>query len=130
MSKPLILDLKEKITDLTTYSTKEVKTGEKWIDGKPIYKKVFIFNNRELSINNPINHGISNLSVVVSLQGIFKDSNTFITFPYLYDTVNAMYLKATSTQIITAVPKDGSLSLSASSNRTFYCTIEYTKTTD
>lgn len=125
-----ISNIREKITDLTTYSTKEVKTGEKWIDGKPIYKKVFIFNNRELSINNPINHGISNLSVVVSLQGIFKDSNTFITFPYLYDTVNAMYLKATSTQIITAVPKGGSLSLSASSNRTFYCTIEYTKTTD
>lgn len=119
-----------KVTNLTTYSTNEIKTGETWIDGKPIYKKTFSLNNRLLAPSNPINHNISNLGTVVSVQGIFKDADTFITFPYLYDTGNAMYLKVTSTQIITAVPKDGSLSLSASSNRTFYCTIEYTKTTD
>ena len=123
-------NLNDKITNLTTYSTEEVKTGETWIDGKPIYKKTFSLNNRLLTPSNPINHNISNLGTVVSVQGIFKDADTFITFPYLYDTGNAMYLKVTSTQIITAVPKDGSLSLTASSNRTFYCTIEYTKTTD
>ena len=122
--------LNDNITNLTTYSTNEVKTGETWIDGKPIYRKTFSLNNRLLAPSNPINHNISNLETVVSVQGIFKDTDTFITFPYLYDTSNAMYLKVTSTQIIPAVPKDGSLSLSASSNRTFYCIIEYTKTTD
>ena len=35
--------LNEKITKLTTYSTEEVKTGETWIDGKPIYKKTIQF---------------------------------------------------------------------------------------
>ena len=34
-------ELNNKITNLTTYSTEEVKTGETWIDSKPIYRKVF-----------------------------------------------------------------------------------------
>ena len=41
MSKPLILELKEKIEKLETYSTEEINTGEYWIDGKPIYRKTF-----------------------------------------------------------------------------------------
>lgn len=125
-----ITNTNSKITNLTTYSTNEVKTGETWIDGKPIYRKTFSLNNRLLAPNNPINHNISNLGTVVSVQGILKDTDTFITFPYLYDTVNAMYLKVTATQIITAVPTGGALSFTASPNRTFYCIIEYTKTTD
>lgn len=125
-----IKNTNSKITSLTKYSTNEVKTGETWIDGKPIYRKTFSLNNRLLAPDNPINHNISNLGTVVSVQGIFKDTDTFITFPYLYDTVNSMYLRVTATQIITAVPSGGALSFSASPNRTFYCIIEYTKTTD
>ena len=53
-------EINKKITNLSTYSTKEVKTGETWIDGKPIYKKTFSLNNRLLAPDNPINHNISN----------------------------------------------------------------------
>lgn len=35
-------NLNGKITNLTTYSTEEIKIGETWIDGKPIYRKTFI----------------------------------------------------------------------------------------
>lgn len=34
------------------YSTKEVKTGETWIDGRPIYRKVFTFELPEISSGN------------------------------------------------------------------------------
>src|SRR5574344_1760935 len=33
-------DLNTRLTTLTTYSTVEQKTGEKWIDGKDIYRTV------------------------------------------------------------------------------------------
>lgn len=34
--------LNEKITNANTYSTEEINTGKKWIDGKDIYRKVFV----------------------------------------------------------------------------------------
>lgn len=34
--------LNEKITNANTYSTEEINTGKKWIDGKDIYRKVLI----------------------------------------------------------------------------------------
>ena len=37
--------LNEKIINLTTYSTEEVKTGETWIDGKPLYRKTIVLPN-------------------------------------------------------------------------------------
>lgn len=42
-------------------SEQEQNTGEKWIDGKPIYKKTV--NTGALSISNQkqVNHGISNI---------------------------------------------------------------------
>lgn len=38
----LLKEINEKITKLLTYSTEETNTGKKWIDGKDIYRKVFI----------------------------------------------------------------------------------------
>ncbi len=35
-------NLKNEINNLSTYSTDEVNTGEKWIDGKTIYKKLIV----------------------------------------------------------------------------------------
>lgn len=34
--------LNEKITNTNTYSTEEINTGKKWINGKDIYRKVFV----------------------------------------------------------------------------------------
>lgn len=38
-----ITTLKENFNSLTVYSTDEVKTNKKWIDGKDIYRKVVVF---------------------------------------------------------------------------------------
>lgn len=34
--------LNDKITNVNTYSTEEINTGKKWIDGKDIYRRVFV----------------------------------------------------------------------------------------
>ena len=37
--------LSEQVSSLQTYSTTEINTGMKWIDGKPIYRKVVDFGS-------------------------------------------------------------------------------------
>ena len=51
------------------YSTSEVNTGMKWIDGTDIYKKTVSFGNAPNSTTKNVAHGISNLGVVVKLEG-------------------------------------------------------------
>ena len=36
----VLRDVKDYVDNSNPYSTEEVKTGGKWIDGKPIYRKV------------------------------------------------------------------------------------------
>ena len=38
----MLNDVKEYVDSSNSYSTDEVKTDEKWIDGKPIYRKTII----------------------------------------------------------------------------------------
>lgn len=40
--------IEQKVDKNFTYSTEEVNTGEKWIDGKPIYRKVININPKNL----------------------------------------------------------------------------------
>lgn len=65
------------------YSTTETKTNKVWVDGKPIYRKVFsnYFNdvyNNWYSIGN-----ITNLKTVIKVEGMIKQKNdgNFINFP-------------------------------------------------
>lgn len=50
------------------YSTDEVKTGATWIDGKPIYRRVFKVTNKSLS-NGTLVQGFakSNFDAIVSI---------------------------------------------------------------
>ena len=38
----MLNEVKDYVDNSNSYSTQEVKTGGKWIDGKPIYRKVLI----------------------------------------------------------------------------------------
>nr|DAJ09198.1 MAG TPA: hypothetical protein [Caudoviricetes sp.] len=62
--------LNDKITNTNTYSTEEVNTGKKWIDGKDIYRKVITQNNA-----NQIN--LTNLSIdtLIEKRGQVKVTN-------------------------------------------------------
>lgn len=73
---------KVKIEKLCTYSTEETKTGETWIDGKPIYRKVYVITNPTVSTWTKIPHGISNLGIIFLEMGYFSDnSNNYTTMP-------------------------------------------------
>lgn len=57
------------------YSTDEVKTGATWIDGKPIYRRVFKVTNKSLS-NGTLVQGFakSNFDAIVSIYAFMQGS--------------------------------------------------------
>lgn len=119
----------EKITNLTTYSTEEVKTGKFWDDGKPIYRKTLIYINKEIANGTIIAHNIQNINEVTDFEGRFNDNGTLYTFPFVYEGTNSkLYIRCNKTSIV--FQSDGALTLSAKSTRKSRFTIEYTKTTD
>ena len=46
---------------LCSYSTEEINTGETWIDGKPIFRKVIAYDSTKTGTNVGFPHNISNL---------------------------------------------------------------------
>lgn len=107
---------------VASYSTNEIKTGDTWIDGRPIYRKVIEANNVSLSssgVNIP--SGITNVGVVTKLDINMKfTDNSWFSFWHLTD-------------IKLANNNDITLYTDSSSTATFqkiYIIIEYTKTTD
>ena len=72
-----------------SYKTSEVKTGEVWIDGKPIYRKVFQVSAIE-SKAVTINHNISNANIVwvdTSHSFLLVGNNTY-SLPRIGNNIN------------------------------------------
>ena len=69
------------------YSTDEINTGKKWINGKTIFQKTFAMGGlgRATTIKKP--HNISNLDLVVRIQGIAKENSigATINLPHAAD---------------------------------------------
>lgn len=107
------------------YSTTETNTGKKWIDGKPIYRRVF----QTTGVNNEIKNvaPISNVSTIVSISGIESNNpGNWGTIPYVHDNTKANdvgvdyyngYVRLLSRDINTSAWN-------------IYIIVEYTKTTD
>lgn len=110
---PIILD----------YSTTEINTGAKWIDGSAIYKKTVNFGALPNNTTKNTAHGISNLSNVIKIEGYAKNSNgVFQAIPYV--PTNSSYLtniRVDSTNIITQSMGD------LSGYTECYITLYYTK---
>lgn len=70
------------ISNLANYSTSEVNTGMKWIDGKTIYRKVVDFGALPNASSKTVNHGISGLSEVIFASAIVCVSNTWTPLNY------------------------------------------------
>ena len=109
----------------TTYSTEETKTGATWIDGKPVYRRVFT--------NLPISstwsqHTVDNSSqdslVSYTILGKSGVSGNTHTTPYFDGTGDNFQ--------VAVVVGAGSLNYwgSASTITAFDMVVEYTKTTD
>lgn len=55
------------VQDADSYSTTETLTGGKWIDGKPIYRKVW--NIPSFTDNMSFSGGLSNVETVIKMYG-------------------------------------------------------------
>lgn len=68
-----------------TYSTTETLTGDKWIDGKPIYRKVINFGTLPNNGGKKVEHGITNLDKFIKIWGFcYSPSDPYEAYPLPY----------------------------------------------
>lgn len=93
------------INKINNYSTEEQVVG-KWIDGKPIYRKVVegtlpSFVPGSSTAEGSIAHSISNLGTVVGITGWLVYSDTQFPFPILSSNGKITAIKTvTSTNVV------------------------------
>lgn len=110
------------IKDAEIYSTNEVKTNQRWIDGKPIYRKVFYVNHFANNDSITISHGLTNFEIV-NFAGIATNGSDLWMSANSGSQSGKMTITSNATTIFAY----------ASSDRTGlhgYIIIEYIKTTD
>lgn len=113
-----INSIETKVEELDNYSTSESLTGKKWVNNKPIYRKVIRITLTAQQTGTPAN--ISNLDIVTSFGGITDGG-----LPINFDFRNVYYISTfMDTGVIYNVCSDGYVGEQA------YIIIEYTKTTD
>ena len=80
------------INDRNTYSTSEINTGKTWIDGKPIYRKVFNYTGVFSQVNGSDTTigSIANFAEIVSLSGILKVGSNWQQIPFINYTYNSI----------------------------------------
>lgn len=106
------------------YSTEETITGSTWVDGKTIYKKTISFGALPNATDKTVAHGITNLGMVVKLEGVATNGTYYYNLPLVYQGSDSNYnveLYATST--VVGVKANTNRSMFTSS----YITIYYTK---
>ena len=64
-----------------SYSTTEVQTTRKWIDNKPIYRKVVSVGALPNNGAKTVSHGISDLDFFVSVEGVAYNPTTATYIP-------------------------------------------------
>lgn len=109
--------------EVNSYSTTEVKTGDTWIDGKPIYRKVITIPSFKNAIIN-VNTGITNAETIFIKSGTWERPDVPNKIYSLDNTFMGQY---------EFNRQDGILNISTNNQYvTFsgYIVLEYTKTTD
>lgn len=116
-----------KITNLQTYSTSETNTGKTWIDGKPIYRKVFSFTTPNDNNDYTITTNISNMmTALYCYGGIIQGNGSLTPIPTAIDFSGVIYSTSVRVYQSNIVYKGNA----AYGNSSAYVVIEYTKTTD
>ena len=117
------------VNKLNTYSTEEVRIGT-WIDGKPLYRKVFT-GTKVSGSNTTINISELNVDHIYfygSITGNADGSGGTYEFPLNYYETSTAYIRVNlhrKYSNFTIKSSDGTYF-----NGTFNLIIEYTKTTD
>ena len=127
----------------TAYSTEETKTGATWIDGKPIYRKVFVAPNTLGDASGNINIPWPNIDSVVTFSGYGEVKSTMPYAPCkrilpfgFYGGSAATDLWAINASVMgngSTTPAGLLLQVGSEASSTidkFVLVLEYTKTTD
>lgn len=112
----------KKLKDANTYSTDEKVIGT-WIDGKPLYGKVVVFNNTTGTGSSgvAVPHGIANFKLGYVRNYVFNQTGDPDWYSH-YDTHEfTTAIKINSTNIVSFIKQRAG---------TIYFFLEYTKTTD
>lgn len=105
------------------YSEEEREIGV-WKDGKPLYEKTITGTTNSSNLETQVNHGISNLDTVVSIEGSIRCGTQWQTFIEHSRPSNEEYTRISDT-IISIVSTDADWR-----GKPFHFTLRYTKTTD
>lgn len=129
-----VIEAKNYTDELQTYSTTETRIGT-WIDGKPLYRKVFTDTMPQVQTDGTfVNKQIDISSLNVEYASI--KSADFIGYPYGEISVNTIPTLNPNNLSQGSVIDIYGGDLEIRSNRTiwnvftFYVVLEYTKTTD
>lgn len=72
------------INDSMKYSlSAEQYTGQRWLNGEKIYRKIITWNNITSGVKN-VAHGISNIKEFVNYDVTLNDNKTFYKLPIVY----------------------------------------------
>lgn len=113
-----------------SYSETEVKTGDTWIDGRPIYRKVIKYHNNSTigatgtATNIQIAHNISNFDMLIKPASLIHKG---------YSTMMGGGSSVTSMVAITYIGAENvtmTIVNDTWSSADWYITLEYIKTTD
>lgn len=129
-----------------TYSTTEVKTNKRWIDGKPIYRKVLssttsqTFSSRTASItlgNVPNIDTVVYFKVLGSIGGAtdyvmdYTNNSTWAANNFSLNYANTFYCDVRKSTGNIIIHRQAGSSLDATTTLNYYSVIiEYTKTTN
>ena len=114
-------DVKDYIDNSNSYSTDEIKTGGKWIDGKPIYRKTWVGTTV-----------ISGWNIITSLLALDISKVTKIEQVYEEDAyIQGNYFASGTDRYRCLIRKsDMAIIIDADTNKKYTVSLEYTKTTD
>ena len=108
----------------TTYSLNEIDTGKRWVDGKPIYRKVIYVPSLPNAGSLYIDPAITNLGYIFDIYGMASTNVPLnAARPDGIELENSVWYEAAEGKIRIVTGRDRT-SVSA------YVIIEYTKTTD
>lgn len=108
------------------YSTSEVNTGVKWIDGKDVYRKVIDFGALPNNTSKEVSTGLTAANVnIIKMSCVARGSNGA--------TINIPYASASAQNVVEMyMNASGMIHIETRTDRSSqyaYCILEYTKST-
>lgn len=92
----------------SAFSTTAHQTGQFWIDGKPIYRKVVDLGALPDTTTKNVAHGLTGIGEIVSLGGIaIDDASEFAAALPLPNDVVALSIGTTNVSVVTASDLSG-----------------------